>query len=227
MRCFTISAPPLRGAVDDRVELRLVQQLRDRDAAHGRVGDQRHHRVAVPAEHHRLDVAHRDVERLGEERAVARRVEHAGHADHALAREAGDLHRDVAHHVERVRDDDDDRVRRGLRDVLGDRLHDAGVRVEQVVAAHARLAGDAGRDDDDVGARRFVVAVGADDARVEQLDRRRLPLVEPFPCGMPSATSTITTVRASSFSAMRCAVVAPTLPAPTTVILLTIGLRSR
>jgi hypothetical protein len=29
-------------------------------------------------------------------------------------------------------------------------------------------------------------------------------------------------VRASSFSAMRCAVVAPTLPAPTTVILLTI-----
>src|SRR5207253_5673600 len=39
---------------------------------------------------------------------------------------------------------------------------------------------------------------------------------------IPSITSTITTVRASSFSAMRCAVVAPTLPAPTTVILLTI-----
>src|SRR2546425_9298998 len=32
-------------------------------------------------------------------------------------------------------------------------------------------------------------------------------------------TSTRTTVRASSFSARRCAVVAPTLPAPTTVIL--------
>src|SRR6476620_12511603 len=45
-----------------------------------------------------------------------------------------------------------------------------------------------------------------------------------FPWGMPSTTSTITTVRASSFSAMRCAVVAPTLPAPTTVILLTIWL---
>src|SRR3954468_20594411 len=44
----------------------------------------------------------------------------------------------------------------------------------------------------------------------------------PLPCGTPSTTSTITTVLASSFSATRCAVVAPTLPAPTTVILLTI-----
>src|SRR4051812_42643300 len=44
----------------------------------------------------------------------------------------------------------------------------------------------------------------------------------PLPCGIPSITSTITTMLASSFSAMRCAVVAPTLPAPTTVILLTI-----
>src|SRR5216110_1308429 len=44
----------------------------------------------------------------------------------------------------------------------------------------------------------------------------------PLPSGIPSITSTITTVRASSFSAMRCAVVAPTLPAPTTVILFTI-----
>src|ERR1043165_5975521 len=40
---------------------------------------------------------------------------------------------------------------------------------------------------------------------------------------MPSTTSTITTVPASSFSATRCAVVAPTLPAPTTVILLTMS----
>ena len=56
--------------------------------------------------------SHRHVERLGEERAVARGVEHAGHADHALAREAGDLHRHVAHHVERIRHHDDDRVGR-------------------------------------------------------------------------------------------------------------------
>src|SRR5689334_21722023 len=39
-------------------------------------------------------------------------------------------------------------------------------------------------------------------------------------------TSTRTTVRASSFSARRCAAVAPTFPAPTTVILFTMGVRS-
>src|SRR5690242_9229801 len=47
----------------------------------------------------------------------------------------------------------------------------------------------------------------------------------PLPCGIPSAMSTRTTTFASSFSAMRCAVVAPTFPAPTTVILLTIDAR--
>src|SRR5512142_1250640 len=40
---------------------------------------------------------------------------------------------------------------------------------------------------------------------------------------MPSTTSTTTTVPANSFSATRCAVVAPTFPAPTTVILLTMS----
>src|SRR5690242_19238263 len=39
-------------------------------------------------------------------------------------------------------------------------------------------------------------------------------------------TSTRTTVRARAFSARRCAAVAPTFPAPTTVILLTMGVRS-
>src|SRR5512142_1469400 len=38
----------------------------------------------------------------------------------------------------------------------------------------------------------------------------------PFPCGTPSTTSIMTTVRARFFSASRCAAVAPTLPAPTT-----------
>ena len=61
-----------------------------------------------------------------------------------------------------------------------DRLDDAGVRVEQIVARHARLARDAGGDDDDVGVGRLVVAVRADDARVEAFDRRALPLVEPL-----------------------------------------------
>src|SRR5947207_9492425 len=47
-----------------------------------------------------------------------------------------------------------------------------------------------------------------------------------LPCGTPSMTSTRTTVRASSFSARRCAAVAPTLPAPTTVTLFITVVRS-
>ena len=43
--------------------------------------DDRHHRVAMAAEHEGGHVPHRHVEFLGEEMAEARAVEHAGHAD--------------------------------------------------------------------------------------------------------------------------------------------------
>ena len=45
----------------------------------------------------------------------------------------------------------------------------------------------------------------------------------PFPCGIPSAMSTMTTSRARWRRAMPCAAVAPTWPAPTTVILPTMS----
>ena len=44
---------------------------------------------------------------------------------------------------------------------LTTRAHDARVLGHQVVAAHARLPGEAGGDDDDVGAGRVGVVVGA------------------------------------------------------------------
>ena len=90
------------------------------------------------------------------------------------------------------------------------------VRVQQVVAAHARLARDAGGDDDDVGLGGFGVVVGADDAESKPSIGPGLGMSRPLPCGTPSTMSTRTT-SASSLSAMRCAAVAPTLPAPTTV----------
>jgi hypothetical protein len=100
------------------------------------------------------------------------------------------------------------------RDLAGHAFNDAGVGGQQVVAAHARFAGDAGGDDDDVGAGRGIVVVwprsngrrafsmGAAWARSRAL-----------PCGTPSMMSTSTTSQ-SSFSASRWAAVAPTLPAP-------------
>ena len=68
-------------------------------------------------------------------------------------------------------------------DLLGHRADDLGVGAEQIVAAHARLAGDAGGDHDDVAAGRVVVVVGADDVRVEAHDRRGLHQVERLALG--------------------------------------------
>jgi hypothetical protein len=68
-------------------------------------------------------------------------------------------------------------------DLLRHRADNPGVGIHHVVAAHPRLAGNAGRDDEELGAGCLVVAGAADDAAVEALDRRALPLVEPFPLG--------------------------------------------
>src|SRR2546422_6889243 len=48
------------------VERGFAEKMGDRDAGDGRVRDEGYHRVAVPAQHHRLDVLDRGVERLRE-----------------------------------------------------------------------------------------------------------------------------------------------------------------
>ena len=88
------------------------------------------------------------------------------------------LERNVAHRVERVGDDDEDRVRRVARGLLHDAAHDAGVLGQQVIATHARLAGEAGGDDDDVGAGSVGIVVRAGDLHVVAHDRGRLGQVE-------------------------------------------------
>ena len=57
-------------------------------------------------------------------------------------------------------------------------LHDAVIRVEQVVAAHAGLARDAGGDHDDVGIRGVFVIVGAADVGVALLDGHGFEQIE-------------------------------------------------
>ena len=61
---------------------------------------------------------------------------------------------------------------------LDDRADDPGVRRHQLVAAHARLARDPGRDDDDVRARGVGVVVRAGDPRIVSDDRSGLREVE-------------------------------------------------
>lgn len=54
--------------------------------------------------------------------------------------------------IDRVGNDQDEGLRAVLDDAVDERLDDPGVDLEEVVAGHAGLAGDAGGDDDEVGA---------------------------------------------------------------------------
>ena len=65
-----------------------------------------------------------------------------------------------------------------LLDPFGNRGHDLGVDFDQVVTAHARFAGEAGGDDDDVGTLDVFVAVGPFQVDVEAVNRSRFGDVE-------------------------------------------------
>ena len=124
-----------------------------------------------------------DFELLRDEGAEAGGVENASHADDTLAREVAELVGGLCHGVERVGDDDQDAVRRVLHNLADYVAHDFVVGVEQVVAAHAGLAGDSGGDDDDVGVGGVGVVVGAEDGGIALLDGHGFEQVESFALG--------------------------------------------
>src|SRR5690348_16406102 len=171
------------GALDDFVDARLrgpahLDQIGHRDAGYRRIARQRHHAVAVAAEHESGDVFDRHIELVGEEIAKARAVEHAGHADHLLLRQAAIFLQRPYHGVERIGDANDEGVGRVFLDAGADLLHHFEIDAEQIVAAHAGLARHAGGDDADVGAVDGLVAVGARELGVEVVDRRGLRNIE-------------------------------------------------
>ena len=89
----------------------------------------------------------------------------------------------MAHRVERVRDDDDDRLRGDCRRLLDHGSDDAGILGQEVVAAHAGLAGQAGGHHDHVGAGRVRIVVRAEHSGVMGDDRRGLGEVETLALG--------------------------------------------
>src|SRR2546427_6881647 len=96
----------------------------------------------------------------------------------SLARKAGDLVGQVRHRIQRVGDDDQDRLRGAPAHLLDDPTHDAGVGVQQLFPRHARLPGHAGDDDDDFRVRRLLISVAAGDTNVHATNRRRLRQVQ-------------------------------------------------
>jgi hypothetical protein len=75
------------------------------------------------------------------------------------------------------------RLGRDLGDLFPHGLHDAGVGLDQIVPAHARLARDAGSDHEDFGAFGGRVIVGSDDPGVVAFDGTGLPLIEALALG--------------------------------------------
>ena len=106
----------------------------------------------MATERHGTDVFDRNTGGFGEEAGEASAIEHAGHADNSLRRQARELLKCPNHDVERIGDADDEGVRRVLSDGSANLFHDLEVDTEQIIAAHAGLARHASGDDADVGA---------------------------------------------------------------------------
>ena len=121
--------------------------------------------VAVLAVDVRVDILRADAEALGQRRLQTAGVQDRAGADDMALGNAGDLVEHVGQHVDRVGDDDIDRVRRGGGDLRGDVLEDVDVGLRQLQPALPGLAGKTRGDDDDVGARRGVIVAGTDDRR--------------------------------------------------------------
>ena len=64
----------------------------------------------MAAEHESRHVLDRNLELLGEEIAEARRIEHAGHADHLVVRQAAGLLQRPDHGIERIGDADHESI---------------------------------------------------------------------------------------------------------------------
>ena len=79
----------------------------------------------------------------------------------AIPGKAADTQRRLNHRIQRIADHDQDTVGRFPDCLFGHALHDVVVGLEQVVTAHAGLAGNTGRDYHHVGTGGLVVAVGA------------------------------------------------------------------
>src|SRR2546425_4163199 len=170
----------VRRASDYLIDLFLRQQIGQGNACYSAVARQRDHRVAVTAQHKRGHVFDRYVQRFGYEASHARRIQNARHADHALFGKPRVLHRDVAHRIKRIRDDDQDRVPRILKNFIGNRAYDSSVGLEQIVAAHAGFSREPRRDDNDVRVSGLLVSVCAYQPRIVTLDWSSLGQIERF-----------------------------------------------
>ena len=137
----------------------------------------------MAAHHEGGDVFDGHGELVSQEVAEAGRVQHAGHADDLVVRQAGEFTQRPDHRVERVGDADHESVRRVFGNAFADGLHDFQIDAQEVVAAHARLARHTGGDDADIGAFNGGIVVGTGQLAVLAENRARLGNVQRLALG--------------------------------------------
>ena len=167
------------------VERGLVEQLGDGNTLVGGKAHQRYHGgIAVSADDDALYFVGVGVECFAQVTFEARAVEGSAHTDDTVLGEDGRFLYEVGHRVHGVAYAHDDGVGRVGQHILGNTLDDACVDTDELFAGHARLAGYARGDDDDVGAGRLGVVVGyAAYFGVESEQCGRLSHVEGFAFG--------------------------------------------
>ena len=158
--------PGFAGPGGQLLDLLLRGDFLERHSADRRQAGKGHHVGAVAAEDGAGDIGHRYAELHGDERPPTGGVQRAGHADDLMLGEAGQLVKGIDHSVERVGDDDAERLGSVLFDAVGNRGDDLEVYGEQVFPGHAGLAGLAGGDDHDVGSLNVLIGRGPDEVGI-------------------------------------------------------------
>ena len=97
------------------------------------------------------DVFDRNIELLRQEKTEPSAVQHAGHPDDAVVRQAASIPQNAYHNVQRVCNADYKGLWAVLLNAVTDLAHHISVDADQIVAAHTRFARHAGGDDNDVG----------------------------------------------------------------------------
>ena len=116
----------------------------------------------MTAEQERGDIFDGTAEFHGDEGAVARGVENTGLPDDTVWRKTGDFPCGIDHGIERIADNYKDRVGAETSHLLGDGLDDLDILCQEIVSAHAGLAGQTRSNNHYIAVSGVLVTVGAD-----------------------------------------------------------------
>ncbi len=157
---YDLSAP-LAGPFDDRLQAIRRKNLVQWHASHVGMPGQGHHAVTMSTQHVAVHVLHAHPQLHRHEGSHASRIQDPSLADHPASGQSAGLHRQVGHGIQRIGQDDEDRLRGGLQSRLHRFAHDLAVRLKQVIAAHPRFAWQASGQHHQVGAGGLAIAIAA------------------------------------------------------------------